>query len=184
MSSSGESSWQLDLFEAAPSIAFALILQSSGDLELAGWVGAAFAAGVLVGFWVRRMPPSPIFVGINLHLAIITPLIVGLNRLQMTQIANRIEANSYTAVLLTIFITGCALTLFSRGGFIGSQALPRQSIVTWSVVMLVASLASIIWALFAGQSGFLAVGLPIVGLFALRRAILKHAEGGVAQGKR
>lgn len=75
MSSSGESSWQLDLFEAAPSI------QSSGDLELAGWVGAAFAAGVLVGFRVRRMPYSPIFVGINLHLAIMTPLIVGLNRL-------------------------------------------------------------------------------------------------------
>lgn len=90
MSSSGESSWQLDLFEATPSIAFALILQSSGDLELAGWVGAAFAAGVLVGFRVRRMPYSPIFVGINLHLAIMTPLIVGLNRLQMTQIANRI----------------------------------------------------------------------------------------------
>jgi hypothetical protein len=157
--------------EAAPSIAFALMWRATGDLEAAGWLGAVLAFAVLLGFRIARIPADTIYLGINLHLAIITPLIVGLYRLGWSQPARLIEAHSFPAVLVTIFLTGCALTLWSQRGFIGQPGLPRRS----SLLLLAGSAAAILWWGIVGGPDLVAVGLPIIGLFVLRAAILRRA---------
>ncbi len=109
--------------------------------------------------------------GINLHIALITPLIVGLYRIGAAPAARIIEAYSYPAARITIFVTGCALTLWSRAGFIGAARLPRR----YSGLTLIGAAAAISWAFLIGGNGFVAVGLPILALFVLRRALRHRA---------
>ena len=167
-----KTSWMI-LAEAVPSIAFALTWRATGDLEAAGWLGAILALAVLLGFRIFRIPFDTIYLGINLHIALITPLIVGLYRLGWSQPARLIEAHSFPAVLVTIFLTGCALTLWSQRGFIGQPGLPRRC----SLLLLAGSAATILWWVLVGGPDLVAVGLPIIGLFALRAAILRRAGG-------
>ena len=159
--------------EAAPSVAFALMWRATADLEAAGWLGAVLAFAVLLGFRIARIPADTIYLGINLHIALITPLIVGLYRLGWPQPTRLIEAHSFPAVLVTIFLTGCALTLWSQRGFIGQPGLPRRC----SLLLLAGSAATILWWVLVGGPDLVAVGLPIIGLFALRAAILRRAGG-------
>ena len=133
--------------------------------------GAVLALAVLLGFRIARIPADTIYLGINLHIALITPLIVGLYRLGWPQPTRLIEAHSFPAVLVTIFLTVCALTLWSQRGFIGQPGLPRRC----SLLLLAGSAATILWWVLVGGPDLVAVGLPIIGLFVLRAAILRRA---------
>ena len=170
MTVSTKTGWMI-LAEAVPSIAFALIWRATGDLEAAGWLGAVLALVVLLGFRIFRVSFDTIYLGINLHIALITPLIVGLYRLGWSHPARLVEAYSFPAVLITIFLTGSALTLWSPGGFIGQPGLPRRS----SLLLLAGGAAAILWWGLVGGPDPVAVGLPIIGLFLLRAAILRRA---------
>ncbi|MFS4438483.1 hypothetical protein ACMA5I_09725 [Paracoccaceae bacterium GXU_MW_L88] len=149
------------------------IWRATGDLEAAGWTGCALALLVLIGLRSARAPFNPIFLEINLHLIVITPLIIGLYRFGASDSAARLEGVSYHAVLVTIFLTGLILTVASPRGFVG-QDDPRStgSVRAKSALMLAASFIGIIWASLNDGSAFIAVGLPIIALFALRRVLL------------
>src|SRR5204863_9843774 len=76
MSGSRQREWATDILEGLPSIVFLALWQSSVDMRFAGWAGAIAAAMVLIGFRLFRLPFNPIVLGINLHLLLVTPLIV------------------------------------------------------------------------------------------------------------
>jgi len=173
MADSPKKEMLIDALETAPSVIFILLWRVTDNLEMAGWTGVVIAVAVLLGFLISNIHFNPILLGINFHLAIITPVIVGLYHAGATHVAEVIEGKSYVAVLLTIFVTGCVLTVCSSTGFLGSQVLPRAIVRRRSLIMLVGSAAAVVWAMIISAShGFIAVGLPIIGLFALRHALL------------
>lgn len=168
--------WLPGMLEAIPSFVFLLIWRASEVLETAGWAGVFLAGAVLLAFPMFKVAFNPIFLGINIHLVVITPLIVGLHRGGFTRVAHLVEQQSYFSVLLTIFATGCFLTLCSRKGFLGTKGLPTSAVRQGSIVMLAASAAAIVWATTVEGYGFFAVGLPIIALFAVRRALLNQTR--------
>lgn len=175
MSKSHQREWFADLLESLPSLAFLALWRTGSELEFAGWSGALLAVAVLLGFRARRFRFHPILLGINIHLAVITPLIAVLFRFGAPDVGSILAAHSYNAVLITVFVTGCCLALFSCTGFIGADGLSRTTARFYSVLLLIACASGIVWA-FASEGGpFAAVGLPLVGLFALRRLLIAHA---------
>jgi len=70
---------------------------------------------------------NPIMLGINVHLVIITPLIMAAFYAGAREISDTLVAHSYRGVLVTVFVVGCALTVFSQRGFIGTDGLPKGS---------------------------------------------------------
>ncbi|WP_330563311.1 hypothetical protein [Roseibium sp. FZY0029] len=70
----------LDLFESLPSIVFILLWRQTSNLELAGWTGCGFAAFVLAGLVLLKARIHPVLIGINLHILLVTPVLVGFYR--------------------------------------------------------------------------------------------------------
>lgn len=164
--------WLTDILESAPSIIFLALWRSDVDMELAGWIGVALAAVTLIGLRLLRTPYNPILLGINVHLLVITPLIVAAYGLGLAEFARALVAGSERSVLVTVFVVGCALTAFSRRGFIGQDDLPATSRWIYSSILLAAVAAAIVWSFSYAGGTLLAVGLPVMGLFALRRLIV------------
>jgi hypothetical protein len=164
--------WLTDILESTPSFVLVALWRSGIDLETAGWVGAALAAAVLIGFRAYKVRFNPILLGINTHLLLITPLVVALFHFGASGLGKILVAHSYKGVLITIFLIGCALTLLSREGFIGFEKLSRPSVVTYSIVLLLASLAAIAWAFSYSGGAVVGIVLPIVALFGLRRLLI------------
>ncbi len=162
----------VELTEAAPSVLFVVLWRLTDNLELAGWTGTALALCVVLAQSHQKIHPHPIVLGINTHLIIITPLIVGLYQLNFHGMASLIESNSFWGVLVTIFVVGCALTLWSSRGFLGFDGPKTDASQRGSLILLCGSAAAIFWAASQGSQGFVAVGLPITGLFLLRRFLL------------
>jgi hypothetical protein len=151
---------------------FLALWRSGLDMEVAGWTGVALAAMILVGLRLFRVPYNPILLGINVHLVVITPLIVAVFRLGATEFGSALVAASERGVLVTVFIVGCALTALSQRGFIGADGLPATSRWIYSSILLAALTAAIAWSFTYEGSTLLAVGLPMMGLFALRRLLI------------
>ncbi|WP_295808306.1 hypothetical protein [uncultured Nitratireductor sp.] len=177
--------WLSDIVESLPSLIFVALWRSGTDQEIAGWIGVALAACVLVGFRVCRLRFHPVLLGINVHLLLITPLIVGLYRFGMAAWSDAIVAVAYKGVLITVFLTGCAL-MFTRGGFIG-VAGARGARWPYSLALLLASAAAIVWSFLLADGGALVtVALPVMALFGLRRFLIARladrtgAVGGLA----
>jgi len=174
MAASPKNEMLMDALEAAPSAVFILLWRATENLEMAGWTGTVLAVAVLLGFPIFSLRFNPILLGVNIHLAMVTPVIVCLYSAVVTHVAEVIEGKSYIAVLLTILATGCILTVYSPTGFLGAQGFPRAAVRGRSLIMLVGSAAAVVWGMIISASdGFIAVGLPIIGLFALRQALLK-----------
>ncbi len=163
--------WLTDIVESLPSLVFVALWRSGADQELTGWIGAALAACMLVGFRVCRWRFHPVLLGINIHLLVVTPLIVGLYRFGMPAWGDAIVEVAYKGVLITIFVTGCAL-IFTRRGFIGVDGAPGVH-RPYSLTLLLASAITILWSFFlAGGGPLTTVALPVMGLFGLRRFLL------------
>lgn len=161
-----------DFLEAMPSLVFILLWRMTGDLETAGWVGCALALAVLFGFRVFGVPFDTILLGINIHIVVMTPLIVGFYARGMSGVAEIIEEYSYPAVLITIFLTGAVLNLCSASGFVGVRGLPGRR--SW--LLLGASAMAAIWGMLMKGGGIVTVGLPVLGLLALRRVLQGYGK--------
>jgi hypothetical protein len=170
--------WLTDILESMPSLAFLALWRSSIDLEAAGWIGAALAASVLIGFRACKVRFNPILLGINIHLLVATPLIVAVFHLGAPALGKTLVAYSHKGVLVTIFVIGRALTLLSREGFMGFGGLSRSSVTTYSMVLLVASLAAIAWAFSYSGGAIVGIALPVMILFGLRRLLIARWRDG------
>lgn len=160
------------LLEMAPSFGFLAILRVGNDAQTAGWVGTALAAAVLMTFGLRNKRFNPILLGINIHLLVITPLIVMVFYAGALEAGRTLVAYAHQAVLVTIFATGLVLTLGFRDGFLAHEGLSRRSAMVASTILLAASLGAIVWTFASAQGVVIGIALPIMALFALRRLLL------------
>ncbi|MGX1495737.1 hypothetical protein ACSSV1_000758 [Labrenzia sp. MBR-25] len=172
----------LDLFESLPSIVFILLWRQTSDLELAGWTGCGLAAFVLAGFVLLKARMHPVLLGINLHILLVTPLLVGFFRFGDRDLAEFLTGYSYSAVLLTVTITGGVLTLFSRGGFVGVPGLPRYQRHRLSLLMLAVSLAGAVWACWAPDNSIFPVVATLTLLIGGRRFLIAGLSEKSANG--
>lgn len=101
-----------------------------------------------------------------------TAISSSISQLGALEFARVLVASSERGVLVTVFIVGCALTTLSRCGFIGTEDLPGPSRWTYSLMLLAASAATILWAFTYTSSTLLAVAVPMMGLFGLRRLLI------------
>ncbi len=175
MKQSLQREWLTDILEATPSIVFLALWRSNVDMQLSGWIGAALAATLLIAFRNFRIQFNPIMLGINVHLVIITPLIMAAFYAGAREISDALVAHSYRGVLVTVFVVGCALTVFSQRGFIGTDGLTKRSRWKYSGLLLTVSAATILWASTFTGGDLLAVAVPMVGMFGLRRYLIARA---------
>lgn len=176
MPASRQSEWITDLLEAAPSIVFLTLWRGGVDQELAGWTGSILAAGLLIGFRARRIPYNPIFLGINLHLVLITPAIVAAFRLGAPEIGRSLIAGAESIVLVVVFAVGCVLTLTSARGFIGSDRMTTETRRRYSLVLMALCGAAIPWSFAQSGQPVLSIALPLMVLFGVRRFLVARAE--------
>jgi hypothetical protein len=172
MSGSRQREWATDIREGLPSIVFLALWQSSVDMRFAGWAGAAIAAIVLIGFLLFRLPYNPIVLGINLHLLVITPLIVIVFHVGAYDLGKTLLAFAHRGVLITVFLVGCALTAFSQRGFVGIPGLPASTRWTYSLILLAVSIATIAWSFTYAGAAVIAIAIPLMALFGLRRLLV------------
>lgn len=158
-----------DLLEGLPSIGFILLWRQTGDLELAGWVGCGLAASVFAVFALLKGRMHPVLLGVNCHILLVTPLIVGLFRFGGREIAEILVPYSYGAVLLTVTLVGVLLTVFSRSGFVGVSDLTARLGLRLSVVMIAVSATGTVWALSAPDKALLPVVATLTLLIVGRR---------------
>ncbi|WP_428698294.1 hypothetical protein [Stappia sp.] len=175
MSGSLQRQWLTDILESVPSFAFLALLRSNVDLETAGWIGATLAAAVLIVFRACKVRFNPILLGINIHLLLVTPIIVTVFRLGASETGETLTRYSYQGVLITIFLVGLMLTFVSREGFVGHERLSKSSVRKYSVLLLLATLAAIAWSFIYSNGALLGVALPIIALFALRRLLIARS---------
>lgn len=185
--------WLTDLLESVPSIVFILIWRQSGDIETAGWVGAAAAFGVLGVLSFLKTPMHPVLMGVNLHILLTTPLIVGLFRAGQTQIAEFMAAHAYGGVLVTVFVVGTVLTAATRRGFSSLSDVPPKTQRRYSVIMLGLCACGAAWAFATSNSRFVPVVVTLTVLIVGRNFLQARmsdtngskaglAAGGLAGG--
>ncbi|MDJ1464128.1 hypothetical protein [Nitratireductor sp. GZWM139] len=163
--------WVSDILESLPSLIFITLWRSGFDQELTGWIGVALAACVLIGFRACRLRFHPVLLGINIHLLIITPLIIGLYEIGLPVWSDAILEVAYRGVLITVFLTGFVLT-FTRAGFIGVDGVSK-GLRPYSFALLFASALAIVWSFFVVDGGPLTtIALPVMALFGLRRFLI------------
>lgn len=141
MASSRQTRIILEVLEGLPSIAFILTWRQSGDLELAGWIGCGLAFAVLAVFRILKGRMHPVLLGVNCHMLVVTPLIVGMFRFGDRSIAELLVPYSHGAVLLTVTLVGVALTLFTPAGFAGVPELAARLRTRLSLSMICVSAA-------------------------------------------
>jgi hypothetical protein len=181
MSTSLQRAWATDIVEAIPSVVFLALWRSDMDMQLAGWIGAVLAAVQLIGFRYYRVQYNPIMLGINIHLLVITPLIMAAFAAGAREFSDMLVAHSYRGVLITVLLVGCGLTLFSPRGFIGIDNLSRTDCWKNSGILLAASAVAIAWAFNYTGGTLLAVAAPMIGLFGLRRFLVARTLDGSNQ---
>ncbi|MEM8700817.1 MAG: hypothetical protein AAGF82_03250 [Pseudomonadota bacterium] len=169
---SHQQQWLLDILEGLPSVAFLLVWRQTGDLELAGWCGAALALISFVLFFAAKSKMNPVLLGVNLHLFLATPLIVGTFRLGFTDLGAFLAAYAHSAVLLSVFVAGLWLTVFTSRGFIGSADMPVNHMRLYSLVMLAVCASGMIWALSMPESSLVPVIVTLTALIGGRRFLL------------
>lgn len=163
--------WLTDLLEGLPSVAFILLWRQSGELELAGWVGSGLALVAFAVFFAMRARMNPVLFGVNLHILVATPIIVGVFYLGFEQFGRLLASHAHSAVLLTVFLTGLLLTLFSKRGFVSAE-LPQKQVGFYSVLMTAASAFGVSWAFLIPSQAFLVVIATLALLIVGRRFLL------------
>jgi len=162
----------LDLLEGLPSVGFILLWRQTGDLEFAGWIGSGLALAVFALFRLLKGRMHPVLLGVNCHILLVTPLIVGLIRLGGGAVAEAIVPYSYGGVLLTVTLVGVALSLFPRSGFAGVSDLDGRLGSRLSLLMLAVSAAGTAWALAVPDKALLPVVVTLTLLIVGRRFLL------------
>jgi hypothetical protein len=176
--------WLTDLMEGVPSIVFILLWRQSGDLEFVGWVGSALCLmvlGALIGMKVRM---HPILMGVNIHILLATPLILGLFRLGFDGVGDVLAEYAYGGVLVTVFAVGFAQMLFSRSRFAALENVTDRVQLVFSAVLLAFCACGAVWALLTPGSRFVPVVVTIAALimgrnFLQARLSDKSAGAGV-----
>lgn len=172
MTVSRQREWLTDVLESVPSIVFLALWRGGAGGEPAGWIGSALAGALLLGFRLYRVPYNPVLLGVNLHLLAITPLIVGLFRLGAPDVGRIVLSAADSAVVISVFLVGCALTTVARRGFVGVDGLPPDRRRRYSLLLLALAAAAVPWSFANAGSTLLAVGAPLMALFGLRRYLI------------
>lgn len=172
MARSRQTQFVLDLLEGLPSVGFILLWRQTGDLELAGWIGTGLAATVFAAFTLMKGRMHPVLLGVNSHILLVTPLIVGLFRFGGREIAELLVPYSYGAVLLTVTLVGVLLTLFTRAGFAGVPELAARLRLRLSLMMIAVSAAGTAWAMSTPDKALAPVVVTLTLLIVGRRFLL------------
>ncbi len=176
MTASNQHEWIKDTLESVPPIVFLVLWRSGVDLAMAGWIGTGLAAALLLGFWLKGVRHNPILLGMNIHLVVITPLIVGLFNLGAADLARTLVALAEAGVLISITAVGFILTFFHPRGFIGIEGLPSALQRAYSLILLTASAAMVFWSFANLGNTLISIGLPLMVLFGLRRFYAARAR--------
>lgn len=172
MAKSQQRQLALDLLEGLPSIGFVLLWRQTGDLEFAGWLGSSLALAVFIVFKVLKGHMHPVLLGVNCHILFITPLIMGLYSIGADAVADLIVPNAYGAVLATVTVVGVVLTVFSRGGFAGTEKIDEARRHRLSLLMIAVSTTGTAWALAVPNEALLPVVATLTLLIVGRRFLL------------
>jgi len=161
-----------DLLQSAPTALFLLLWRGDVGLELAGWCGSAAALFVLIYCRAVNVPAHPILLGANIHLLLATPVIVGLDRAGAAALSDQLAQYGHPGVLITVWLTGLWLTVFSRAGFVGEDTMPARQRVLYSCALLGVCALGIVWAFVIAEPGVMAVALPFIALIGVRGWLL------------
>ena len=115
---------------------------------------------------------NPVLLGVTLHLLLVTPLSVGTFRSSLPDLGAFLAAYAHSAVLLSVFVAGLWLTVFTRRGFIGSAEMPAKHRRRYSLVMLAICACGMIWALSRPDSSLVPVIVTLTALIGGRRFLL------------
>ncbi|MCO6391959.1 hypothetical protein GTW25_13055 [Aliihoeflea aestuarii] len=159
-----------DVVETSPSFVFLALWQSGIGIELAGWISSAFVAAVLFSFVIRRIAPDPILLGINFHLLVITPAIVGLFALGYREFAQSALEYAHPSVFVSILAVG-AVFLASGKSLLRSSA-DRTSEIRSSLALLAAASLGGLWAFTYSGPPLLQIAVPIMVVFGMRRFLI------------
>jgi hypothetical protein len=179
MAGSRQREWTTSVLESAPSLIFLALWRSGVDVAFAGWIGAALAATVLIGFRHFRVPYNPILLGINAHQVVFTPLVVASFELGAVGLGRTLFASAEGSVLVAVFAVGCGLTAFSPRGFIGADGLAAPARRAYSLVLLAVAATAIPWSFAHLGQTLLSVALPLMALFGLRRLLIARWQDRV-----
>lgn len=157
------------LAEGVPSLVFLSLWRLDADIELAGWLGTALAAAVILGMRLAGRPADTILLGINVHIALITPLITLIFMLGAPATAYGVSDYSWAGVIATIGLTGAGLSALSPRGFVGTEAGPRGMRRALSWVLVGLALAGLGWGLLFLDIPALSFAPPVTVLYLVRR---------------
>lgn len=126
----------LEMFENLPGLTFMILLRTTADLRLAGWLGTVLAAMVCVAYAPKSLRPQPILLGINIFMVVVTPLIECLVYAGHGSIASVLIGNIPTLVLISVFTTGLVFTVFTKNGFLNYPTDSQREKCKHSAVLL------------------------------------------------
>lgn len=168
MAGTNQKAWLIATIELAPTLIFLSLWKSGIPLETAGWSGTVAAATALMALAIMRADFSPVMLGINIHLLLITPVIVSLYKLGLESVAIRVQEQAQTLIFVVVAVVGAILTRMTHRGFIGCNAGNRALRQRYSLYLLIPVLAAIPWAYLHAGSTLTSIGLPLALLFAFR----------------
>lgn len=171
MSQSQQKRWLTDLLEGVPSIVFILLWRQSGDLETAGWIGAGTALAVFSLLVWMRTRMHPVLIGVNAHILLATPLIVGLFRIGQTDLARFLASHAYPGVLVTVLVAGVIQTLVAKNGFSALEKVPASTQRHYSLGMLIICGFGAVWALATPGSPLVPVVVTVTALIVGRNFV-------------
>lgn len=171
--------WLTDAAEALPSAIFILLLRSGIDLEVAGWTGVGLAALQLVIFRAADLKHNPVMLGVNVHLLIITPVIVGLAWSGALGLSRFLEEHAYEGVVTTVFVTlliqALIQTLIQSPRQSTSQELGQNRAGKADLIMICAAAVAAVWAHTSTGGPLFSVAIPLIMLIALRRYLTRNS---------
>ena len=163
------------IVENIPTILFFALWRSGADLDQAAWA-AAFAA-FIVFCWLRetRRSPDTILLGINLHFVLTASIIQAVYVAGFEELAREMIVYAGFAVPVMILLTGIALSVLWRDGFIGENVLDPDISAARSLALILWAAVTCVWSYAFIGDQFLSVGLPVISIFAMRR-LLRNPE--------
>lgn len=165
--------WLTDVAEALPSAIFILLLRSGIDLEVAGWTGAGLAALQLIIFRAADLKHNSVMLGVNVHLLIITPVIVGLAWIGALGLSRFLEEHAYEGVVTTVFVMLSVQALIQAWMQSTSQELRQNRAGKADLIMICAAAVAAVWAHTSTGGPLFSVAIPLIMLIALRRYLTR-----------
>ncbi|SDE93123.1 hypothetical protein [Limimaricola pyoseonensis] len=166
------------LAESYPGLGFLAVLLLTDDLRLAGWTGAMLALALMLWLGWRGRRPDTIALGLNLFTLLCAPLVETLHLLGHGAQGRLLLDHLRPALLVTVALTGAALTLLTPSGFVGrAGAGSRRGSLA---LLLLALVAALLLARPPVAELPLNAAAALLGLFLARRWIARRAVGAPA----